>query len=493
MKKVVFYGRYSSVMQNEQSIEGQLHVCREYAEQNGLEIIGEYIDRAVSGTTDKRPEFQRMITDSESGAFEGIIVYKLDRFARNRYDSAIYKKKLRDNGVQVISATEQFTDTPEGILMEAVIEGFDEFYSAELGRKLQRGREMSFRKGKFIGKMPPFGYKLTDGRLAEDEVTAPIAKEIFERYANGEKQAQICADLNQRGIKNAAGSQWIKGNLSYMFKNRIYTGVYKVGTIPLEMPCPAIITKETFERVQSAKAESVHRARACKTDFEYILTGHMTCAECGASVCGVSMQHGKYHYYQCHKHCGHRIRAEKLHECVLSAIGKYLTNEKLDELAEAAYKEYSGNNHYSEREVLEREYNEISRKLENAVNAVLNGIDSKTLKDTIEMLETEKVTLFNQMNAVSAPLPKFSKNHFRAALEYIIETAVEKDLNKIINTFVNRIIINGDNLIICINLTDENNIPPLEQIMFSVKEYSYISTQNIIYKLNWIFISAMVA
>ena len=490
MKKCVFYGRYSSVMQNEQSIEGQLHVCRQYAQQNGLEIIGEYIDRAFSGTTDKRPEFQRMMNDSEKGEFETVLVYKLDRFARNRYYSTLYKKKLRDNGVQVISATEQFTDTPEGILMESIIEGFDEFYSAELGRKLQRGREMSFRKGKFVGKMPPYGYKLIDYRLAIDELTAPIVREIFERYANGEKQAQIVTDLNNRKIPNSTGNKWIKGNLSYMFKNKIYIGKYTHGKIPLEMPCPAIISEELFEKVQKAKFESLHRARESKTGFDYILTGHMTCAKCGAAVCGVSMGHGKYHYYQCHKHCGHRLPAEQLQERVLSAIGEYLTDDKLEELAEAAYAEYSKNDWNTERELLEREYEETDKKLKNAINAILNGIDSQMLKDTVEQLETRKNELFVQMNEVSAPAPKFSAEQFRFSLEYIIETAHSKSLKKIIDAFVNRIIIDDDKVIICINLTDKDCLPPLEQIMFSVKEYSCSVTQNITFKGSWILIAA---
>ena len=167
MKKVVFYGRYSSVNQTEQSIEGQLHVCQKYAEQNGLEITAQYIDRAQSGKTANRKEFQRMITDSEKGMFEAVLVYKLDRFARNRFDSAMYKRQLRENGVKVISATENISDTPEGIMMEAVLEGMDEYYSAELARKLHRGMAESFRKGYFINRAAPFGYRVENHRLVD--------------------------------------------------------------------------------------------------------------------------------------------------------------------------------------------------------------------------------------------------------------------------------------------------------------------------------------
>jgi DNA invertase Pin-like site-specific DNA recombinase len=116
MKNAVLYARYSSTNQTEQSIEGQVHVCEKYAAQNDIQIVRHYIDRAISGTSDNRPQFQQMIADSRHGNFEIVLVYKLDRFARNRYDSAIYKKKLRDNGARVVSATENITDSPEGII-----------------------------------------------------------------------------------------------------------------------------------------------------------------------------------------------------------------------------------------------------------------------------------------------------------------------------------------------------------------------------------------
>ena len=118
--KAVIYAKYSSDRQTEQSIEGQFRVCHEFAEKNDIVIIDEYIDRALSGTTDKRPAFQKMISDSSSQHFEYVIVYKLDRFARNRFDSAIYKSKLKQNGVRVLSAMEGITDTPEALLWKVL-------------------------------------------------------------------------------------------------------------------------------------------------------------------------------------------------------------------------------------------------------------------------------------------------------------------------------------------------------------------------------------
>lgn len=469
MKKVVFYGRYSSVNQTEQSIEGQLHVCEKFAAQNDLQIVRQYVDRALSGTSDNRPEFQQMIADSSSGAFEAVLIYKLDRFARNRYDSAIYKKKLRDNGVRVISATENITDTPEGIIMEGLLEAMDEYYSAELGRKMKRGKEESFHKGKFIGHRPPFGYRVVDHRLEIDEVTAPIAQEIFQRFADGERQNQILVDLNRRGILNPIGRKWNKVNISTMLANRIYIGKYTIKTMEGEMPCPALISQEVFAMAQQKKAESIHQARANKSDYDYILTGRMTCAQCGASVCGSCMQQ-KYHYYQCHKHCGFRLRADELHERVRTALHEYLTEDKLDELAGAAYAEYEKEEApASERELLEQELADVKKKLGNAVNAVLSGYDSEELKNSIRQLEARKAELSDLLDTVSVPAPKLTQEHFRTALQLIIENAQSDDLHVLLDTVVNRIIVNDQKVVICINLTDENNIPPLEQIRFKVK------------------------
>lgn len=472
MKKVAFYGRYSSANQTEQSIEGQLHVCEQYAAVNDLEITAQYIDRAISGKSDNRPQFQQMITDSEQGKFEGILVYKLDRFARNRYDSFIYKHMLKERGIRVISATEPLSDTPEGIIFEALIEGMDEYYSAELGRKMKRGKQESFRKGRFIGKLPPFGYKVVDHRLAVDELTAPIAQEVFQRFANGEKQNQILTDLNRRGIRNAAGRPWNKVNLSMMFRNRIYIGIYSVADYG-EVECPAIIEKEVFDMAQKMKEESVHRARSNKTDFNYILTGHMTCAKCGASVCGASMQQGKYHYYQCHKHCGNRLRAEDLHNRVKDALAEYLTDEKMEQLAHGAYDVYLKEQTVDERPLLEKELADIDRQHQNAVQAILDGFASAALKDKMNELEARRDELNSLIENAPTPLPKLTYESFLAMLHLIVErAAVTDDLAKLCNTVVNRIIIDDQDVIICINLTDEDNEPPMEQIKFRVKDKS---------------------
>ena len=176
----VIYARYSSDSQREESIEGQLRECREYAERNNMTIVGTYIDRALSTKTADRPEFQRMIKDSAKELFEIVLVWKLDRFSRDRYDSAHYKHILKKNGVKVVSVKENISDGPEGIILESTLEGYAEYYSAELSQKIRRGQKENALKCKNNGGNTPLGYVVgTDGVLAVDPLTAPLVTEIF--------------------------------------------------------------------------------------------------------------------------------------------------------------------------------------------------------------------------------------------------------------------------------------------------------------------------
>ena len=118
----VIYARYSSENQTEQSIEGQLRVCEEYAKAHDILILNTYVDRAMTGTNDNRADFQRMLKDSSKREWNFVLVYKLDRFSRNKYETAIHKKTLKDHGIKVLSATEHIPDSPEGIIFESMLE-----------------------------------------------------------------------------------------------------------------------------------------------------------------------------------------------------------------------------------------------------------------------------------------------------------------------------------------------------------------------------------
>ena len=160
MKTAAVYARYSSDNQTEQSIEGQLRVCEEYAQRNGIVIVDTYIDRAMTGTNDNRPDFRRMIKDSAKKSWDFILVYKLDRFSRNKYETAIHKKTLKDNGVKVLSAMENIPETPEGIILESLLEGMNQYFSAELSQKIRRGMRETRLKGNYQGGPLLYGYKV---------------------------------------------------------------------------------------------------------------------------------------------------------------------------------------------------------------------------------------------------------------------------------------------------------------------------------------------
>ena len=189
--------------------------------------VDEYIDRANSGTTDNRPEFQRMIEDSSKKHFKGILVYQLDCFARNRYDSATYKAKLKKNGVRVLSARENITDDASGIMMEAVLEGMAEYYSVELSQKVKRGMNLTAEKCLSTGGNIALGYKVSDDKkYVIDSDTAPIVVQIFNMYVEGNTMAEIIRYLNANQIKTSQGNEFNKNSIHRIITNKRYIGIY---------------------------------------------------------------------------------------------------------------------------------------------------------------------------------------------------------------------------------------------------------------------------
>jgi hypothetical protein len=185
------------------------------------------------------------------------------------------------------------------------------------------------------------------------------------------------------------------------------------------------------------------------------------------------MGHGKYHYCLCHKHCGHRIHAEELHERVRDALRKYLTAEKLDELAAAAYAAYEQEQTpASDRELLEHELADVEKKIENVVQAIMNGVQLDNLNATVEELKARREQLRESLDTIPTASPKLTYDHFRLALELVIEKAQTEDFKVLLSTVVNCIIVDDQNVVICINLTDEANVPPMEQIRFRIKNES---------------------
>ena len=226
-------------------------VCHEYAKRNGYAVVAEYIDRAISGgAAENRPEFLRMVADSAKLQFQAVLVYQLDRFARNRYDSATYKNKLKKNGVRVISARENISEDASGVLMEAVLEGMAEYFSKELSQKVKRGLEINAQKCLFTGNGVALGYKIVDKRFAIDEETAPVVRRIFEMYLAGHKMADIIRYLNGNGLKTSKGNPYNKNSIRRILTNRRYIGYYKYSGMEIPDGVPRIIDDTVFEKAQ---------------------------------------------------------------------------------------------------------------------------------------------------------------------------------------------------------------------------------------------------
>ena len=241
----VIYARYSTDSQREESIEGQIRECTAYAEKNDFTVVKHYIDRAISAKTDNRPQFQQMIKDSERGIFDVIIVWKLDRFARNRYDSARYKTQLKRNGVKLVSATEVISAGPEGIILESVLEGYAEYYSADLSEKVVRGMTENALKGIYNGGTIPFGYMIDENRHYQpDPLLAPYVEQTFQKYADGATMTDLRDWLKAHNIKNSMGGEMSYNTIQRMLSNRRYIGELRLRDVVQPNAIPALVSGE---------------------------------------------------------------------------------------------------------------------------------------------------------------------------------------------------------------------------------------------------------
>ena len=315
----VIYARYSTDSQREESIEGQIRECTAYAEKNGFTVVKHYIDRAVSAKTDNRPQFQQMIKDSERGIFDVIIVWKLDRFARNRYDSARYKTQLKRNGVKLVSATEVISAGPEGIILESVLEGYAEYYSADLSEKVVRGMTENALKGIYNGGTIPFGYMIDETRHYQpDPLLAPYVEQTFQKYADGATMTDLRDWLKAHNIKNSMGGEMSYNTIQRMLSNRRYIGELRLRDVVQPNAIPALVSEDLFNKVQEKLAKNKKAPARHKAEESYLLTTKLYCGKCGALMfgeSGVSHTGKMYTYYKC-------AAAKKKKTCDKKAVRK---------------------------------------------------------------------------------------------------------------------------------------------------------------------------
>ena len=485
----VIYARYSSHAQRDVSIDQQVKAIQEFADRQQLKVIHVYADRAISGTTDNRPEFQRMIEDAKAGAWGYVIVYSMDRFARDRYDSITYKKILMDCGVRVLSAMENISDEPSGILLESVLEGLAEYYSRELSQKIRRGLNDNASKC-MVAASIPFGYmKGPDNRYAINPETAPIVKEIFARVLKGENYIDIARDLNERGIRTKSKAEWNRSSFKFLTNER-YMGVYIYGDIRIEGGMPAIVDPETFyavqtevERRQNPKGAEVKRRR---TNTVYLLTGKAYCNCCKSPMVGKSgtgRHGGFYTYYACknmlEKNCDlKRVPQEKLEWFVAGALRQFAIDpEMVDLMVDMSMKAQEERRENTESTLLKKELQQTESAIGNIMKAIEAGIITPDMKDRMAELSDRKEKLKAEIatHAHRDKLENLSREEMTAAFQLLQEGEVENKAFQelMFNMILNSVYVGKDTIKIVLKYKkdesstfelpfDPDNIPEVE-------------------------------
>ena len=469
--RLVAYYRYSGGSgQTEQSIEGQRRDCETFAKLHGMTILHEYIDRHISGKTDDRAAFQQMIKDSSKGTFDAVICWKTDRFARNRYDSAVYKKQLRDNGVEIMYAAESNVEGAEGIIIEGLMEALAEYYSAELSEKMRRGMRESALKGQAISRCRALGLTTDENkRFVIDEKTAPTVRFIFEHYAAGESSASIVAQLNAAGKRTSQGNPFNKSSIPRIIQNEMYRGVYssRAYNVRIEDAIPAIIDADLWERAQTMLKINRQLKAKHEPKADYILSGKLFCGQCGRLMKGVSGHssgNGEvYRYYacsnpQCHKH---NVTKSMLENKVFCSIRDTLLHPAaMEALADAMMEVQKTDSQKPdlEREALERELRDVQRRSKNIMDAIETGSANPQLIARLDDLTQQESTLTFQLSTMERGQPlTFTRDQFLYLLKnFCVQPTEPQDdyMHRLLNTFMTRMEITDSELLIYFNISE---------------------------------------
>jgi len=458
----VIYARYSSDNQREESIEGQIRECTAYAEKNGITIVKHYIDRAISAKTDNRPEFQQMIKDSDKTLFDIVLVWKLDRFARNRYDSARYKTQLKKNGVKLMSATEIISEGPEGIILESVLEGYAEYYSADLAEKVVRGQTENILKGRCNGGRGTFGYTLDSERKFHiDPLTSPFVLESFKKYNEGSTMKEIRDWLNENGIKNPVGGAFTYNSVEHMLKNRRYIGELKFRDVVVPDAIPPIIPLELFEDVQKKIAKNKKAPARRKAEDDYLLTTKLFCGYCGALMFGESgtSRTGEVHrYYKCatakkHKGCKKKtVRKQWLEDLVVNQTMQLVRDDAAMESIIAKVMELQDREN-TNLPLYEKQLRDAESGIQNMLNAIQAGILTSSTKERLEQLEETKRELEARIAEEKLAKPKIKEEFIRFWLMRFrkLDMSLKDQRQALVDTFINSIYLYDDKVLITFN------------------------------------------
>ncbi len=474
--KAVIYARYSSSGQREESIEGQLRECYKYAERNGIQVIGTYIDRAKTAkTADNRSNFQKMIKDSAKRQFDYVLVWKLDRFARDRFDSAHYKHALKKNGVRVLSATEAISQGAEGIILESVLEGMAEYYSVELAEKVIRGQTDNAMDCRFNGGTVPIGYVINKEKHFEiNPDTSPFVLEAFEMYDSGETMQTIADHLNAKGVRNTRGTKLNVNCISTMLTNRRYIGEYAYREIVTPNGIPAIVPEDLFYRVQkkievNRKSPGKHRAVE-----DYILSTKLYCGKCLTFMLGesgTSRNKTTYRYYKCYSakrdgKCDKKaVKKDWIEDIVINQILEVIWDDKLiDDLTKMVMEHQRKES--STLKLLNENLREVKSSISNILKAIEKGIFTDSTKERLDELEEQRKELENQISKEKIEHPLLEPDHIKFWFYRFrkMDSTLLKNRQKLVDSFVNSVILYDDRIEFFFNFRKGANILSLEEL-----------------------------
>ncbi len=488
MEKAVAYCRFSSDNQRNESIDAQLRAINDYCKNNNIVLIKTYIDEAQSATNDQRDEFLNMIRDSQDGEFDIVLVHKLDRFARNRYDSAIYKKALRDNGVRLVSVLENLNDSPEAVILESVLEGMNEYYSKNLAREVRKGMNENALKAIANGGTAPLGFNIINQRYEINEIEAQSVKLIFQMYCQGCGYKLIAKTLNEKGYKTKKGNRFSQNNIYDILRNEKYRGCYvwnkrkskKTGNhqykedkevVKIEDALPRIIDEDTWMLTQSMMDSKLKPRRNGR--YFYLLTGYLVCGECGHSYVGGKLSRNRdgtfYAHYSCsgrnkkRAECNNKsIRANLIEDAILKVItDTFFTKESTDDLIKKI--EAYINENIEDNSNLVKELEKKKSKLENRLNKLLDlyldgGINQEVLSQRNEDIDKElalvnmqlKDEMLKKVIKVDASYIRKYLTDFKDKLNNMEDNETKKT---VIDTYLNKVEITANDINIYLNFS----------------------------------------
>ncbi|MBO7663420.1 MAG: recombinase family protein [Clostridia bacterium] len=476
-RTAVAYARYSSAGQRDVSIEQQLADIRSFAQREGFTLVHEYADHARSGfkNASARTAFQSMMSAAESGSFDTVISWKVDRFGRNREESALFKGRLRRFGVKVLYAMEPIPEGSAGVLLEGMLEATAEWYSRQLSENVTRGMTDNAHRCLYNG-TKILGYtRGPDGRYALNPDEAAVVRNIFDLYSSGFSAARICQQLNNQGVKTSRGCSWRPESLLRVISNERYTGVYIWGSIRVPDGMPAIIDQSTFEEAQRMKGKTARHVEQGAID--YLLTGKAFCGHCGAAMIGDSgtSKDGTRHYdYSCQsrkarKGCRKKsLQKDYLESRVIDFVLDFvLSDEHIEENADVIMALQAEEMKSSPLSAMDSEYSETKKKIQNINNAIAAGIWNSSTSAMLSELEASAESLRQ-----SIEMMRFSQSQLldRDRVIFFLHRFTKGDRNDplfrrhIIETFINAVYVFDDHLDIVTNNREGNQRFPLSDL-----------------------------